>query len=255
MELNNEFFVSTGVDEAWQLFTDVERIVPCMPGAELQEIDGDEYRGVVKVKVGPIVAQYRGKATFVEQDETSHKAVLKAEGIDVRGQGNVSVTITATLTPKGDGTQVKVVSDLTITGRAAQFGRGVLVELSSRLLAQFVSCLESKVLAGVPAPAEAEAGAEAGPPLSGASDAGPALAGTGDALASNGAGASPALVATVPAPSSAAPDPGPRLVAYHPAEPVDLLGTAGAPLIKRLAPAVLGVLVLWFVQRKLRGRG
>src|SRR5207248_5520333 len=127
MELSNEFVVPVGVDEAWVLLTDVERIAPCMPGAELQEIDGEEYRGIVKVKVGPITAQYKGKATFVEKDDAAHKAVLRAEGRDTRGQGNANATITATLTADGsDATNVSVVTDLAITGRLAQFGRGVL---------------------------------------------------------------------------------------------------------------------------------
>src|SRR5687767_15933419 len=121
MELTNEFRVSVPVAQAWAVLTDVERIAPCMPGAELQEIDGDAYRGVVKVKVGPITAQYKGKATFVEKDDAAHKAVLRAEGRDTRGQGNANATITATLVAEGSGTKVKVVTDLSITGRAAQF--------------------------------------------------------------------------------------------------------------------------------------
>src|ERR687883_1809279 len=120
MELTNEFVVPVAVDDAWKLLTDVERIAPCMPGAELQEIEGEEYRGVVKVKVGPITAQYKGKATFVERDDQAHRAVLRAEGRETRGQGNASATITATVTPDGDGSRVSVVTDLTITGKVAQ---------------------------------------------------------------------------------------------------------------------------------------
>jgi carbon monoxide dehydrogenase subunit G len=132
------------------VLTDVERIAPCMPGAQLQEVEGDEYRGVVKVKVGPITAQYKGAATFVERDETAHKAVLRAEGRDTRGQGNANATITATLTPDGDGTRVSVVTDLTVTGKVAQFGRGVMADVSAKLLDQFVRCLETTVLSSVP---------------------------------------------------------------------------------------------------------
>src|SRR5256714_7919732 len=119
-----------------------------MPGAELQEVEGDEYRGIVKVKVGPITAQYKGKATFVERDEQAGRLVLRAEGRDTRGQGNANATITATLQPDGDGTQVSVTTDLTVTGKVAQFGRGVLADVSGKLLGQFVSCLESDVLGG-----------------------------------------------------------------------------------------------------------
>src|SRR5437763_11156689 len=164
MELSNEFVVPVGVDEAWVLLTDVERIAPCMPGAELQEIDGEEYRGIVKVKVGPITAQYKGKATFVEKDDAAHKAVLRAEGRDTRGQGNANATITATLVSQDGGTKVTVVTDLAITGRAAQFGRGVMADVSTKLLGQFVSCLEKNVLgAGAAASATPATAAEAAP--------------------------------------------------------------------------------------------
>src|SRR5207249_3433594 len=136
--LTNEFRVDVPVDDAWAILTDVERIAPCMPGAELQEIEGEEYRGVVKIKVGPITAQYKGKATFLEKDDASHKAVLRAEGRDTRGQGNANATITATLVTDGDGTKVTVDTDLAVTGRVAQFGRGVLADVSAKLLGQFV---------------------------------------------------------------------------------------------------------------------
>jgi len=148
VDLTNEFRVSVPVADAWAVLTDVERIAPCLPGAQLQEIEGDEYRGIVKVKVGPITAQYKGKATFQSKDDDAHVAVLKAEGRDTRGQGNASALITATLTPDGDGTAVKVATDLTITGKVAQFGRGVLVDVSGKLLTQFVECLENDLLSG-----------------------------------------------------------------------------------------------------------
>ncbi|TML38906.1 MAG: carbon monoxide dehydrogenase [Actinobacteria bacterium] len=141
MELTNEFTVGVPVERAWQVLTDVEGIAPCMPGAELQEVAGDEYRGIVKVKVGPITAQYKGAARFVELDERGRRAVLRAEGRDTRGQGNANATITATLVPDGDGTRVSVLTDLAVTGRVAQFGRGVLADVSAKLLGQFVSCL------------------------------------------------------------------------------------------------------------------
>src|ERR1700738_4436553 len=163
MELTNEFRVAVPVEEAWAVLTDVERIAPCLPGAQLQEIDGDEYRGVVKVKVGPITAQYKGTATFVERDDTAHRAVLRAEGRDTRGQGNASATVTATLTPDGGAaTKVIVATDLTVTGKVAQFGRGVLADVSGKLIGQFVDNLERDVLststatsAAAPAPPSA----------------------------------------------------------------------------------------------------
>ncbi|HYZ98987.1 MAG TPA: SRPBCC family protein, partial [Acidimicrobiales bacterium] len=168
MDLSNEFRVGVSVDEAWGVLTDVERIAPCMPGAQLQEVEGDEYRGIVKVKVGPITAQYKGAARFVERDDAGHRAVLRAEGRETRGQGNANATITALLEPDGDGTKVSVNTDLTVTGRVAQFGRGVMADVSAKLLGQFVDCLEMKLLAGnesgeAEAPAvEAAAGGDAG---------------------------------------------------------------------------------------------
>lgn len=264
MELSNEFTVDVPVKEAWVLLTDVERIAPCMPGAQLTEVEGDEYRGVVKVKVGPITSQYKGKATFVERDEEAFRAVLKAEGRETKGQGNASATITATLVPEGDRTKVSVVTDLTITGRAAQFGRGVLADVSSKLLGQFVSCLESNVLSGTgggevegPAPASAE---EEGP--AGASDAAgaatpaPSEAPAGEpAVTPVGNGASAATATAAPADTvtpTAAPAAARRVESYSP-EPVDLLETAGMPVLKRLVP-VLAALVAFVVVRRLRRR-
>src|ERR1700677_2709994 len=122
MELKNEFRVSVPIDVAWAVLTDLERMAPCMPGAELQEVEGDEYRGIVKIKVGPITAQYKGTAHFIEMDDSEHRAELKAEVIDTRGQGNASSTVTATATADGDATVVAISTELTITGKVAQFG-------------------------------------------------------------------------------------------------------------------------------------
>src|ERR1700736_101902 len=146
MEIADSFRVSTPIADTWKVLLDIEGIAPCLPGAQLQEIEGDEYRGVVKVKVGPITAQYKGKATFLERDEPAGRLVLRAEGRDTRGQGNANATITASLEPDGDGTKVTVLTDLTVTGKVAQFGRGVLGEVSAKLLNQFVACLERDVL-------------------------------------------------------------------------------------------------------------
>lgn len=156
MELTNEFRVGVGVERAWEVLTDVERIAPCLPGAQLQEVEGEEYRGIVKVKVGPITAQYNGKATFVSRDATERVVVLRAEGRETRGQGNASATISATLVPDGEGTRVSVLTDLTVTGKVAQFGRGVLADVSGKLLDQFVECLEKDLLVDAePAPVDA----------------------------------------------------------------------------------------------------
>jgi uncharacterized protein len=237
VELNNEFRVGVPVDRAWAILTDVERIAPCLPGAELQEVEGDEYRGIVKVKVGPITAQYKGKATFVEKDDAGHRAVLRAEGRDTRGQGNANATITATLTEEGSETAVRVVTDLTVTGRVAQFGRGVLADVSAKLLDQFVACLERDLLSDEPTP-EPE----------------PAAPAAEEEPAWSPAPAAPAAAEAVAEPApSAQTAPGPRRIESKPAEAVDLLDAAGVPMAKRAAPAVVAVLVLlWFWRRRKR---
>lgn len=147
MELTNDFRVAIPVSQAWAVLTDLERIAPCMPGAQLQEVEGETFRGVVKVKVGPVSAQYKGEASFVERDEEAGVMVLRAEGRETRGSGNANATITARLTPDDDGTAVSLTTDLTITGRVAQFGRGVLADVSAKLLGQFVESLEETILA------------------------------------------------------------------------------------------------------------
>ena len=162
MKIEDEFRVDVSVDEAWKVLLDVERIAPCMPGAQLQEVEGDEYRGIVKIKVGPITAQYKGVAKITEADETDHTVVLQAEGRDTRGQGTASATVTATLTPDGSGTVVHIDTDLNVTGKVAQFGRGVMADVSSKLLGQFAQNLERDVLSG-DAPAAAESAAPGAP--------------------------------------------------------------------------------------------
>jgi carbon monoxide dehydrogenase subunit G len=271
MELTNEFRVAVPVEEAWQILTDVERIAPCMPGAQLQEIEGDEYRGIVKVKVGPITAQYKGKATFVEMDEAGHKAVLRAEGRETRGQGNASATITASLRTDGNGTAVTVVTDLTVTGRVAQFGRGVLADVSAKLLDQFVSCLESKVLVDVPAALAKDAEGEATPPKTIDASSGPADVTEADPheplpgerveeppLEEIAADEAPIGTAHAHVPDDIEPPhaaPTIRRVDHPEPEHIDLLDTAGAPLAKRLAPIAIGILVLWLLRRMLSGGG
>jgi len=180
MELAHEFTVNTPIDRAWAVLTDVERIAPCMPGAELTEVDGDTYHGLVKVKVGPITAQYKGTASFVEKDEAAHRAVLKAAGRDARGQGNASATVTAVMTEQGDGTRVAITTDMTVSGRVAQFGRGVMADVTAKLLQQFVGNLEADVLApagnGEAAGAGPAAGAAGAGDAAGAAGAGPTTA-------------------------------------------------------------------------------
>lgn len=147
MELTNEFDVEVPVEQAWAVLTDLERIAPCMPGAQLTEVEGEEYRGTVKVKVGPITAQYKGVAKFAEKDDAAHRAVIDAQGRDTRGQGNANATITASLAAAGEGTRVSITTDLKLTGKVAQFGRGAIQDVSGALLGQFVECLEKDLLA------------------------------------------------------------------------------------------------------------
>ncbi len=264
MELTNEFRVGVPVDDAWAILTDVERIAPCMPGAQLQEVEGDEYRGVVKIKVGPITAQYKGTARFEEQDVVAHRVVLKAEGRDTRGQGNANATVTATLVPDGDATVVTVVTDLTITGKVAQFGRGVLADVSGKLLGQFVDNLERDVLAGVGATApaaspDASAPATATPASTPASTPAPtpAPAPAAAPAAAPAPGAATGTVATDASPlasSNGSSGAAPRRIDHPEPEPVDLFATAGTPVAKRVIPLVGGLLAVFLIWRFLARR-
>jgi carbon monoxide dehydrogenase subunit G len=227
MELTNEFRVGVPVEQAYEVLTDVERIAPCMPGAQLQEIEGEEYRGIVKVKVGPITANYKGAATFQERD-APHRVVLRAEGRETRGQGNASATITATLAPDGDGTAVTVHTDLAVSGKVAQFGRSVLADVSAKLLGQFVECLESKL--------DTSAGGDPDPAAGPVAEAEPY---DGEAID--------------PAPTPAAKPAVKRVDAPEP-EPVDLIATAGNPVAKRVGPVLIGIAVLWLLRVFLRRR-
>jgi len=220
MELANEFRVKAPVDRAWQVLTDLERTAPCMPGAQLQEVQGDEHRGGVKVKVGPITAQYKGVARIVDRDREGGRLVLRAEGRETRGQGNASALITANLAADGDATFVTITTDLTVTGKVAQFGRGVLADVSAKLLTQFVQCLEADVLAAEESAPEA----------------------------------APAATPNVSVPADGEPAEV-RRIDSAPSAPVDLMGTAGAPVAKRVAPVVALLFVtMWLVRRRRRRR-
>ena len=231
MELTNEFSVPLPPDRAWGVLTDLERIAPCLPGARLTEIEGDDHKGEVKVKVGPITATYKGVARFVERDAEARRAVLQAEGRDAR-QGSASATVTAMLTPDGGGTKVVVVTDLNVAGKVAQFGRGVLADVSVKLLDQFSACLSEQLQADNDRPEEpepspvvkefAKAVVEADPP----------------------ADEAPAVEGEVAARRVESPEP----------QAVDLVSAAGAPVAKRLLPvgAVAALVVLFLVWRRRR---
>ncbi len=206
MDLNHEFIVNVPVNDAWTILTDLERIAPCLPGAQLTEIEGDIYRGQVKIKVGPIVAQFKGQASFVTRDDLAHTASLKGEGRDTTGKGNASAIITAQLTSvTPTSTKCTVVTNLTISGKVAQFGRGALADVSDKLLAQFSENLNQLITSA------------------------PATATT-----------------TATAVASAAPDASPEIRKIESAEvaPLDLLGTAGAPILKRAIPVVVALIAV-----------
>ena len=212
MDLNHEFTVPVPVADAWKILTDVERIAPCLPGAELQEVEGDTYRGVVKVKVGPIQAQFKGQASFVERDDNSHKAVLKGEGRETGRKGNASALITAQLTSESAAsTKVVVTTDLSITGKVAQFGRGAMADVSDKLLGQFVENLNQLIASQPSSAPESAAAPEAAP--------------------------------------AAQTDGGVRKIEGPAAKPIDLLDAAGAPILKRAIPVLLvaAAVIVWLI--------
>lgn len=206
MKLEHRFTVPAPVPDVWAALLDPEKVAPCMPGAALTGVDGRRFTGTVKVKLGPVTLLYKGAGEFTSVDERVHAAVLKASGKDTRGNGTASATVSMALTPAATGTEVSVVTDLGVTGRPAQLGRGLISEVSGRIVAEFAECLATRL-----APAEAE---------------------------------------EVTATETAAR---PHLRAV-PDEPLDLLDTAGAPLLKRALPVVAGLLAVALLVRGLRGR-
>ena len=145
MDLTHRFVVPASIDITWAAFNDLERIAPCFPGATVTSIEGDDFAGSVKVKLGPIAMLYNGSGTFVERDEAQHRAVIKASGKDRRGNGTAGVTVVAHMSPDNEGTAVELTSDLSITGKPAQFGRGVMQDVSDKLLGQFVDCIAGQL--------------------------------------------------------------------------------------------------------------
>ena len=212
MDLNHEFVVNVPVAEAWAILTDLERIAPCLPGAQLTEIEGDTYRGQVKIKVGPILAQFKGQASFVSRDDAAHTATLKGEGRDTTGKGNASAMITAELTSvTPTSTKCTVHTDLSISGKVAQFGRGALADVSDKLLAQFSENL-NQLISAAPTPS------------------------------------APVVAETPSAPSE---QPIIRKIDGPEVAPLNLLDTAGSTIAKRAIPALIGIAVLVVVLVKL----
>ena len=234
MKLENEFTVNVPVEDAWNVLLDLERVTPCLPGAALTEqSDDDEYKGEMKVRLGPVTQEYNGMVKIEEADESEHRAVLKADGKDARGQGAATATITSTLHDEGDGsTRVRVETDMQITGRAAQFGRGVQQDVAERLLSRFAECLENEIVGGG---AKEEAEAAATP------EAGPSENGT----AAEGA-------------SEEEEQPRRRIIQQdREVEPLDLGEASREAVLKRIkqaAPVAAGVvalvIVIWLVRRR-----
>lgn len=230
MELTHSFTVPASVQDTWTAFTNLEMVAGCFPGAALTSVEGDDFSGTCKVKLGPISLLYSGSGTFIERDDEGHRFVLEAKGKDKRGNGTAGATVTAVLTPAGDAaTNAEVVTDLTVTGKPAQFGRGVIQDVSDKILGQFIDCLESKLAPEAAAPAEEAA--------------------------------APAEAAAVPeAPPPAAPvAPGAPRVSEEvrrETEALDIGATVLPILLKtywrQLAAAVLVLFVLWRVLRRRR---
>ena len=236
-QLINEFTVNRPIDEAWTILTDIERIAPCLPGAELQEVEGEVYRGVVKVKLGAISSQFKGEANFLDRDDSNHTATIKGVGRDTGGRGNASAEITAkaeSLSPTS--TRVIVTTDLHITGKVAQFGRGIMGDVSSKLMGQFANnlneMLDEQGLDG--APTEEPQAAESADPVA------KPLAET-------------ATADDQPAAATEAPEaPKVRKINGPATEPIDLMEVGGSSIAKRLVPAIVALVVVLFLLRRRR---
>ena len=229
-QLINEFTVNRSIEEAWPIITDVEKIAPCLPGAELQEVHhdddkGDVYKGVVKVKLGAISTQFKGDAHFVEKDDAAYRAVIKGKGRDTGGRGNASADITAhaeSLSPTS--TKVTVSTDLHITGKVAQFGRGILGDVSAKLIDQFADNLNTMIDEdGVATPETPSTGT--------ATDTG-GTASDGDTATDD---AAPPKVRKINGPA---------------AEPIDLMDVSGTSILKRAAPAIIALLLVLLILRR-----
>jgi uncharacterized protein len=230
VELEHRFTVPTSVGDTWDAFNDLERIAPCFPGATLTSVEGDEFAGSVKVRLGPISLLYKGTGRFVERDAEAHHALIEAKGKDKRGNGTATATIRAQLSPDGEQTAVEVVTDLAITGKPAQFGRGVIQDVSDKLLGQFVGCLEQS-LGSAGESAAATRGPDATEPAAGEpATTEPAAADStrSDRVSSGGE----------------APSSGDR-------GELNLLTTVGPALAKRYVAPALGVLLVLLLVRKL----
>jgi uncharacterized protein len=262
MELDNSFTVPVPPEQAWDVLLDVKRIAPCMPGATVDEVDGDVVNGHIKVKVGPVSLTYRGTATFTKRDADAHTIELEAAGKETRGAGTASATVRASLEPdaSGNGTLVTMHTTMNVTGRPAQFGRGVMVEVGGKLVDQFAANLAAQIAGEGTADPVA---ANGGPAATGAD--GPQSAdGTGTATAlQDGAGPSAGNTAAGSTASggtasgstgaggtvTAAP-PDPAAPAAQ-ADSINLVRLVGPAILKRALPVAAIAAVLAFLGRRL----
>ncbi|TCM44869.1 SRPBCC family protein [Kribbella sp. VKM Ac-2568] len=223
MKVTDEFTVSVPVEQAWRVLTDLEGIAPCMPGAQLTGFDGETYQGKVRVKLGPVISDFSGTARFAEKDDQAYRAVIDARGKDSRGAGNASALISAGLRADGDKTVVSIDTDLKISGKVAQFGSGMIKQVSEKLLGQFVDCLEAKLAADDLG--RTEEGPTAAPGQAASVVTPPAETSPSPATAAQGAGGGSVTNAEEPA-------------------ALDLMQVAGGSVAKRLLPVLLGVVVV-----------
>jgi len=277
MELTHDFTVPAPIDTTWATFMDLHRVGSCFPGAVVTDASDDGFAGTVKVKLGPIALQYAGAGTFLERDDQAYRAVIEAKGKDKRGNGTAGATVTIQLAPSGEGTRVDVTTDLSVTGKPAQFGRGVMQDVSDKLLGQFVACIEQQFAvedepapetvpqpdAGPSAPSAAagEAGSAGGGTASGSDASGGGAASAGGAVAQSGGTATGAAASVgstsglAPAASRPAGRSTPRLAPVPQADDsIDLGATVLPVLLKTYAPhavaGLIGVLIGWLIARR-----
>ena len=250
MELEHEFTIPVPVDRAWPVLLDVERVAPCMPGATLDSVDGDAFTGRLKVKVGPITVTYRGDARITEKNEDDHAVTMEASGKEARGTGTASATVNAQLHAEGENTRVKVTTNFNVTGKPAQFGRGVMQDVGGKLIDKFAERLEAQLSGGGD-----DAGAAGSTGGAAADRAVPADSGAGTSTATetvpqprDGGGESRPSGASAPRPSPV------RQVIADDNDAIDLFDIAGMPMLKRLAPVAAGVLVLGLLFGLIRRR-
>ena len=223
MKITHEFTVSVPPAEAWAVLTDLEAIAPCMPGASLTGFDGETYQGKVRVKLGPVISDFGGTARFTAKDDATHHAVIDAKGKDSRGAGNASARITADLRPDPAGTVVSVDTDLTISGKVAQFGSSMIKQVSEKLLGEFTTCLEAKLAAGALG------------------------SGTQQVSAPQHTATSDGHGASRPASTVAEPSPGTTSSSPEEPAPLDLMQLAGGSVARRAVPVLVGVVVVGVV--------